>query len=221
MRLLYVDRGTPLLLAFGEDSGQARDVWVSYIDNEDDLTFYVSSGDIFNEISSFRGRKAIATIDFRNDLYQFACEIRGRYEGKKLRAADEAVTIRAKSDFAYIPRRSADRIEMLLRARVYVYANGGRGDFVAEMQASDISRDGIKLLSDKKLEAPKGTMFVTEFSLVAGSLFSLPARLMWSRENTDGSVYGYGCGFVFDLDERPEQRERLLLDIYKARSRGV
>lgn len=219
MRLLYIDKGTPLTIRLeGEEN---LELYVEFIDNLDERIFYVYNQEIYNDIDKFLNKTALVTINFRNDIYNFRCIIAGT--DNKLMDKD-IVVFELKSEFRLESRRSSVRTVARLRTKIFEYienqSDSHRGQYICDAQSEDVSRDGIRLFSDHELDAPKGTMFIIDFSAEPGFLFSIPAKLVRSQRNMASVVYAYDYGFVFDFSSMPELQEKLITGIFKARSRN-
>gem|GEM_PF-3036089 len=209
MVLFSLESRTPVRLALKEGS----EIKAEFAENYDDKRFYVQCAAISDNISSFINDEITATIFFGEGFYTAKCRILGL--GRK-KGYYETVALEAAEGFEYVPQRTSQRINVAVAAEVYGYSanrdNFNKGGFICRASSRDISSDGIHLVSDYKIDLPKGSMFTVSFYFFSFT-FIVPAKLMRSARGISNT---YEYGFLFDFPE-PELQDKLRSAILKER----
>jgi len=206
MVLFSFEAGTHVLISLKDGS----EIKAEFADTYDSKVFYVISPEISDKIDEFKNKAAAVTIYNKDGLYKAQCEITGLGRRK---SRSETVALEALDEFRCEPHRASPRIDTVVLADIYSYAenkdNLYRGGFICKAVSKDLSRDGIFIITDYNLNAPKGTKFTVSFYFFNYTFF-IPAKLMWNKKSTS-----YEYGLLFDFSSLPELQDRLNTAIFK------
>jgi len=212
MHLCDIEKGAAVKLVLIEDGSEIEAVFVRNFTNK---SLSVHNADLYDNFDKFRGKQVTVLINYRGDPYKSLCTI---VEKDTMRGNFSPVILDIISDFKLEQLRASIRITHRVQIAIYEYEENQphsyKGNFICESFSADISKDGVKLIAKCDLNKPRGAMFVLEFSLFPGYTFTLPARLM--RSCID-SINSFDYGFCFDFTSSPGQRDRLILDMFKAK----
>jgi len=211
MVLFSLEARTRVLIGLKDGS----EIKSEFMDNYDDKTFYIYCPEISENMGRFANEEVNVTIFYQTGFYKARCRIsglgrrRGRYETVMLEAAD---------GFRYEAQRTSPRIDIVMPAEIYNYTENrndpDRGDLICRALSKDLSRDGIFLISEHNIDAPKGTVYTVSFYLSSYTFF-IPAKLMWNKRS--GTSYEYG--FLFDFFNLAELQDKLNTAIFKEKIR--
>ena len=212
MNLNEIEKGSPVRLVIIDEGCEREAVFVRNFTNK---SLSVHNAELYGDFDYYRGKEVSVLINFRGDPYKSLCMI---MEKDTVKGELSPVILDVISDFKLEQLRSSIRITHRVKIDVYEYIESPgddfKGNFICDSFSADISKDGVRILAKNDLNKPRGTMFVLEFSLVPDFKFALPASLM--RSSID-SINTFDYGFCFDFTGIPEQRNRLILDIFKAK----
>ena len=208
MILFSVESRTPVTVFLEEGS----EITAEFVENYDSKVFYVQSQSLLDNLNTLTNSKATVELFFKEGFYRAECRIVGpgirkpRYDTVALEAQDE---------FKYEAQRSSPRVYMGFTAEIHHYTEDKnsfyKSGLICRSISKDLSRDGIYLVSEHKITAPKETMFTISFYF-SNYTFNIPAKLMWNRQS-DKSTHDYG--FLFDFSGIPELQDKLLTAIFK------
>jgi len=209
-----IKKGTPLAVTLGD----GREFTVEYMKNTDYENFSIRSSDIAADVELLKG----ATMDVKFSTKMTECSFSAKIMGLASKfASTDIVDCVVTSLLKETPRRSDARIDISLRVKVYSYVDDPErkfiGDFLCESVSDNVSRGGVRLFSDFKLEDLPDSMYTLAFSFPQGELFVLPARIVRNQRNTSNRSYSYDYGLIFDFDYLPEYREKLILNVLQAK----
>ena len=186
----------------------------------DHRNFYIISKNIAENIDEFNNTQIDIKYNDGNILYTFTGEIVGTSSNPDLW---DNVKITATSLLKEVPRRLDFRVKMNADVKINEFV-GNRatmfiGEYVADGVSSDISKSGIRILSDYELDISGKTMYTLEIDLPYGNVYNIPSVLI---HNTPTSVsitktHDFEYGFAFDFTHLAGQQERLLTDILEAK----
>jgi hypothetical protein len=195
-------------------SGEEPEMRAKFVSNVNDRIFYINCDEIYDDIEKFENQLIKVTVSLRDANYKAECRIIGRGSRK---GVYETVRLEAAAEFIKEARRSSARIETEFQVGIHSYidnpAEAYRGASICGAFSKDVSRDGIYLVAEYDLGAPKGTMFTVSFYL-ASFLFVIPAKVM-RIQKSGASTYDYG--FLFDFSEIPELQDKLISAIFKVK----
>ena len=216
MRLVQIQTGTPLTIYAGDE----RDIVLRarFIDNMSDSVFYVYSQDIMSSIDSYIGKTVSIEIAVMDNLLKAECRVRGK-GGRKQNY--DSVMLESLTELKSESRRDYDRYDVQIITNIYSYKDvpsaDYKGDFICESISADISKGGMRVIANKKLNETEEARFTLEFSVTPGSLFSLfsiPSTIV--RTGRSASAFsGYDYGFRFDFSKIPDTQEKLINDLFK------
>ena len=211
MYLSDIDTGAQLTITF-EDGRELIGVFEGIIDH---MNFYVHCPEIFRDIDEFINKNPTIKFFAGENFYTFTAEIMGKSERKN--SMLDTVDILIKTAFKEGAQRKEFRMNVNMKVKIHSYVDSAKtlflGDWICDALAEDISKSGIRLWADYKLDVPQATLFTLEFSLARDKSYFIPASLMRSQPNTATRSYNYDYGFVFDFSQIPEKQEQLLMDI--------
>lgn len=220
MFIHQIPRGTTFTFEFDEDGHEIEGMFDGNIDH---ISFNIICLEISAAIDKFKGKDPQVTFILGDTQYTFKANLMRISENKD--AIHDSIEFKAISPIKDEPMRKNFRVKIDLRVRIHEYVddytkhytNGWMCDAVAE----DISKKGIRLFSDYRLDDPINTPFTLEFSLMTGSIYLIPATLKRAQPNTVTRSYAYDYGFLFDFKEMEEKQENLILEIleYKMKTR--
>lgn len=213
MRLMYVDRGSPVSIVL-EDGAEVKG---SFVEEIDEWSFHAKNQDTENDFGRFLGKTVNVRLFYKGNNATAKCIVLRRSENVKRQDSYVFVVL---SEFKTEPRRSIVRIEMAFKTRLQeITADGGKGTALYEGMSGDVNMNGIRVFTDVKVDAPQGSTFMVSFSLIPGYFFNIPAKMLRSGPNMANRSYAYDSGFLFDFTNMPDKQDKLVMDILEAKLR--
>ena len=216
MRLLCIDRETEIIITTDEKNV----LQAEFVDNLNDLVFYVKSAEIINNIDEYLNKTVEVETTANDQRYSFKCRIMGINKDKY--PLDTLMFI-VTSDFRPIHLRATERLDVFFVVKIYEYsaasANLLQGKFLTASQSIDVSKDGIGVYTDYKFDENTdiGKIFTVEFEISRNYIFSIPAKLIRVKKYLGGGARSFDYGFLFVFDDLPKTREKLIMSIFNAR----
>ncbi|MCL2198859.1 MAG: PilZ domain-containing protein [Defluviitaleaceae bacterium] len=220
MFIHQVPRGTTFTFEF-DDNGLEIDGM--FDGNIDHICFNIICLEISKDIEQYQGKDPLVSFILGDTSYSFKANLMKISENKD--AIHDSIEFKAISPIKDEPLRKNFRVKIDLRVRIHEYVDDFKKHYtngwMCDAISDDISKRGIRLFSDYRLDAPLDTPFTLEFSLMTGSIYLIPATLKRSQPNTVTRSYAYDYGFIFDFKDMAEKQENLILEIleYKIRHR--
>ena len=223
MRLINIHSGAPITI-YVDNEGDIV-LRSRFIDNLDDSIFYTFSQDMINNIASYIGKTVDVEVSFGDRLLRAECIVVGK-GGKKKNY--DTVTLQKKSEFMPGSRRASDRFDIQVVTNVFNYsdnqASDFKGEFICDSISADISKGGMRIIANRRLDAPNDAVFTLGFAVNPRSLFStysIPSRIVRTSRSVSAFSSGYDYGFKFDFSKIPETQERLFNDLLNSRLTGA
>jgi hypothetical protein len=215
MILYSIERGMTLFIAEGPEESD-MEIKAKFVSAVSDKVFYIYNDEISDNIEEYKDKLVNVSLFFGDGNYKAECRIVGK--GPQ-RGVHETIRLEALSGFVKEARRSSTRVEKVFPVQIYNFAadigESYRGDLICGAYSKDISRDGIYLAADYKLDVPRGTMFTVGFEL-ASHFFNIPSKVMRIQKT---GAYSYDYGFLFDFSEKnmPAEQDKLISAIFKVK----
>ena len=219
MYLPEIQNGTKFTVIF-EDGNELQ---AEYVGNINHSHYNIISPEISENIEQYKNAAVTIHFDMRDKKYVFTSQVVG-LKSKQ----DSNVNLKVTSFFKEAPLRTSIRINISLKVTIFTLMGSIEspfpGQFLCEALSDDISKNGIRILSDFNLDAPLDSVFMLKISLplgpsyvfpnklAPGSSYVFPAKLVRSLRSTFGQAYGYDYGFTF-LSNEQSQQEKLILDL--------
>ena len=222
MRLNHIQTGTPMTLLVTQE--EEKNFRSRFVDNSSDSIYYVYCQDVLSDLDRYIGQ--IITVEFSISERLFRTESRIIGKGGNRKSYD-TVTLELLSEFQEQRRRAHDRYDFQVITKIFNYSdnidNDYRGTFICDSVSADISKHGIRLLANRKLDCGDH-LYTLEFAVKPGSLFSIyaiPAKLVRVSRSVSVFSAAYDYGFSFDFTNKPGIEEKLFNDLFELRLAGA
>lgn len=216
MEIRFMERGTALTLLESTLEQEILGKYTAeYDNNETNTLFLVDSDDLLNHLDHIGEENHFKISFFRKGrLYEF----NGRLRGVVKKNNQRYIQLEQISPVKEGTRRSTPRHEILTTVTVYTSKNSHKiGEWLTQGQTLDISLEGLCLLTNTEMPPPDtGVYYHLEFTIGRGERFLLPARLVRVGSSPQTVQYHFDYGFVFDLNHRQEERDRLLTALFNS-----
>lgn len=215
MYVRNIQPGTPFTVTLEENEAELEAIFEKSIDH---IKFYINNAKLYESIGSIGNSFAKARFVHDNKNYTFRLQILNK-------ASLNIVECVAVSSFNETDRREYFRMNFSIKVTLRSYDTNQKnlfdGDMLCEGVSSDISKTGMRLLTDYNSKIPVNTNVVVEFSLMPyGSNYHIPARVVRNQDGTAVKTHLHGYGLAFDFTNCQDAQDKLLTQIMEAKVRG-
>jgi hypothetical protein len=218
MDFRFIDDGTRMDIQHMDDAN-ATMYYGIFVQLERGVSFTVTCDPLYERFDELDLNQIYTFTFFRGaEAHTFDAKITERKQHFK----DNYILFTATSLIKKYSRRNAHRIRVQMSINLYEIVDNNPqtpGPFICTGAMYDVSRSGLTLLSNDKINVQLRKVYISEF-IVNNITFRFPTEYVRGSERSLSPLYRYDYAFMYKGDDLTEELNRLTIALFEHQLKG-